>query len=230
MCTCVCVCVWKSVYKFMRVKEYLSRIHSHAANLSGHTSTCCLTHFLSHAHKPFIFKHQFFWWRYFLLRVYVAWPHILPVVLFFQIQKVRTLYWRFLCVSYSSNIDSQQNCYYLSNLVWCTCVGDYSPSELWTVMLLRPVPVISACQELPSDSHANPPSCLVVVHVIVPFQQQLWVYHNHTDIAEVNCQSYFNVSCMCAHKYWNRNKYKCTHTTTSKSRAALRSFMIVFFS
>ncbi|PVD35201.1 hypothetical protein C0Q70_06482 [Pomacea canaliculata] len=61
--------------------------------------------------------------------------------------------------------------------------GDYSPSELWTVIF-----EVSACDfslsDLPSDSHANPPSCLVVVHVIVPFQQQLWVYHNHTDIAE----------------------------------------------
>ncbi|XP_070197959.1 inositol polyphosphate-4-phosphatase type I A-like isoform X1 [Littorina saxatilis] len=43
-----------------------------------------------------------------------------------------------------------------------------------------------SCSDLPCDSQGTPPNSLVVVHIIVPQQQQLWVHHNHTEIADKN--------------------------------------------
>nr|KAG5706290.1 hypothetical protein BaRGS_026072 [Batillaria attramentaria] len=43
-----------------------------------------------------------------------------------------------------------------------------------------------SCNDLPNDSQGNMPNSLVLVHIIVPQQQQLWVHHNHTEIAEKN--------------------------------------------
>ncbi|CAG5134316.1 unnamed protein product [Candidula unifasciata] len=41
-----------------------------------------------------------------------------------------------------------------------------------------------ACCSLPNDSSDVPPNALVVVHTMLPPQQQIWMHHNHTEIVE----------------------------------------------
>ncbi|XP_076468181.1 inositol polyphosphate-4-phosphatase type I A-like isoform X2 [Babylonia areolata] len=48
-----------------------------------------------------------------------------------------------------------------------------------------------SCKDLPCDSQGSAPNSLVLVHIIVPQQQQLWVHHNHTEISDKNCNPMF---------------------------------------
>ncbi|KAL8598733.1 hypothetical protein ACOMHN_033297 [Nucella lapillus] len=48
-----------------------------------------------------------------------------------------------------------------------------------------------SCKDLPCDSQGSAPNSLVLVHIIVPQQQQLWVHHNHTEIYDKNCNPLF---------------------------------------
>jgi hypothetical protein len=61
-----------------------------------------------------------------------------------------------------------------------------------------------ACSDLPCDSQGSAPNSLVMVHIIVPGQQQLWVHHNHTEIADVSVFS----SSFFLHKKIRKKKKK----------------------
>ncbi|KAK3774656.1 hypothetical protein RRG08_035084 [Elysia crispata] len=48
-----------------------------------------------------------------------------------------------------------------------------------------------ACSNLPNDSSDMPPNVLVVLHTMLPPQQQTWLHHNHTEIVEKNSSPQF---------------------------------------
>ncbi|KAH9509933.1 hypothetical protein Btru_044656, partial [Bulinus truncatus] len=48
-----------------------------------------------------------------------------------------------------------------------------------------------ACSKLPNDSSDVPPNALVVIHTMVPPQQQIWMHHNHTEIIEKSNSPHF---------------------------------------
>uniref|UniRef100_A0A2C9LDT4 PH domain-containing protein n=1 Tax=Biomphalaria glabrata TaxID=6526 RepID=A0A2C9LDT4_BIOGL len=56
----------------------------------------------------------------------------------------------------------------------------------------EPVIEISlACSGLPNDTSDVPPNALVVVHTMLPPQQQIWMHHNHTEIIEKDNNPHF---------------------------------------
>ena len=71
----------------------------------------------------------------------------------------------------------------MGEIVWRDSWGD-SCSEVGRSPWQRDV--VAACTDLPCDSQGCAPNSLVLVHIIVPQQQQLWVHHNHTEISEVS--------------------------------------------
>ncbi|RUS89174.1 hypothetical protein EGW08_003053 [Elysia chlorotica] len=48
-----------------------------------------------------------------------------------------------------------------------------------------------ACSNLPNDSSDLPPNVLVVLHTMLPPQQQTWLHHNHTEIVEKSSSPQF---------------------------------------
>lgn len=51
--------------------------------------------------------------------------------------------------------------------------------------------VCIACSNLPNDSSDMPPNVLVVLHTMLPPQQQTWLHHNHTEIVEKSSNPQF---------------------------------------
>ncbi|GFR63215.1 type I inositol 3,4-bisphosphate 4-phosphatase [Elysia marginata] len=51
--------------------------------------------------------------------------------------------------------------------------------------------VCLACSNLPNDSSDMPPNVLVVLHTMLPPQQQTWLHHNHTEIVEKSSSPQF---------------------------------------